>query len=303
MGNFSLRSGDSVGTWQSRAGSAEITVKNKLGSFPSAFEARKAIAKSGEQGVVTLENQRFAAYSVDDGAYLDDLDIGDTIKAAKGLPVIDFVNDSAESLGTGLEILPPTGADNGKVVRVFMSYDSVLDKAVMRTPKQLSTSDDLSRLRELGYTVMIDPTATKAEYLSAVYDPRTAGVLWFGHGGGGGVVTHDQQWLQPGDINPKWVSPQLKLMVFESCQVGKAADAWQQALPGAQLQAWDKNVRNYETTWFNSKNSKGGLADLIETQLGGERARSVYTPPSSGAGGLLGGLAAGAAGLAGQQRP
>ncbi|MGV3525448.1 MAG: hypothetical protein ACO1RX_14555 [Candidatus Sericytochromatia bacterium] len=91
-------------------------------------------------------------------------------------------------------------------------------------------------------------------------------------------------------------------MVFESCQVGKAADAWQQALPGAQLQAWDKNVANYETTWFNSKNGTGGLADLIETQLGGERARSVYTPPPGVLGGLLGGLSAGA-GMAVQQRP
>ncbi|MGV3525449.1 MAG: hypothetical protein ACO1RX_14560 [Candidatus Sericytochromatia bacterium] len=68
----------------------------------------------------SIFKQGFAAYSVDDGAYLDDLDIGDTVKAAKGLSV---------------------------------SYNCVLDKAVMRTPKQILTSDDLSCLRELGYTV------------------------------------------------------------------------------------------------------------------------------------------------------
>ena len=285
-----LKPGEKVASWDSALGQAEITVKKHLGHFPSQLDAHKAIAASGDAGVVTLEQGGIKAYTVDDGAYFDDLDIGDQPVASKGLSVLNFVSDAGEELRSGAEIRPPTGLDNGKVVHVMMSYDNLFDKAVLRTPKALSTADDVSRLCELGYSVSIDRSATVTDYLSALYDPRTAGVMWFGHAGGGQVPDHQGNWFSAGVIQPEAVSPNLKLMVFESCQVGKAQDAWNKALPGAHVQAWDQNVANYETTWFNSRNSEGGLANLIETRLGGDFGREIYTPrPNVGIGGMLGG--------------
>lgn len=296
MGNFALgrqlQPGDKVGTWNSTMGKADLTVKKEVGQgFPNVHEARKGIAATGEAGVVALDNNgKIRAYTVDDGAYVDDLDIGDKI-AGKAVGTLDFLNQEGESLVTTQEILPPLGKDNGKVVHAMSSLSSLKDKAALRTPNQLAQADDITRLRKMGYTVMIDNNPSKAEFQQALYDPRTAGIMWLGHGGGGGVVDYNHQWINPRDIDPKRVSPNMKMMLFQSCQVGKAQTQWEKLLPGAQVQAWDRNVMNGELIAYNMRDSK--LEKLIEDTLGGSFAQEVYTPPPGGLLGAMGGLAAG----------
>lgn len=276
MESFSLKSGQSVGSWDSKFGKAEISIKKPLGHFDTPLDALKAITQSGQAGVLKQEKGKIEAYTIDDGSHLDNLDVGQLPTIGKGLNVLDFVNQSGESIRKGIDILLPTGRDNGKKVHVFMSYTHLKDKIVMRTPKELSTSDDLNRLRQLGYTVLIDRKATQQAFADAVYDPRTAGVIWFGHGSQGQMASAEGPRMQAELIDRKKISPNLKLAVFESCQVGQAREAWQKALPGAKIQAWDNNVKNYQSTWFNMHNSQGGLADLIENHLGGEFAEKVY---------------------------
>ncbi len=300
MGNLHI--GSKIGSWDSRAGQADITVKRQLpGKFDNLNEARTAIAKSGEAGAIIMDGREIEAYIIDDGAYLDDLDIGDKPKASNGLAVFDFINDEAESINLGVEILPPRGPDNGKIVHVFMSYSSVMDKVSMRTPKQLSTADDLSRLQDLGYTVQIDRSATQAEFKAAAYDPHTAGILWFGHGGRGTVVDHNRQIVRSSDLNPQLVSPNLSLMIFESCQVGKDQSGWENSMPNALVHSWDRNVRNYESTYFNIHNGEGGLDNLIGDHLGGVRAQTTYQSPfpNAFAGGMMGKAFGGLLGAAG----
>ncbi len=85
----------------------------------------------------------------------------------------------------------------------------------------------------------------------------------------------------------------MKMMLFQSCQVGKSQGQWEHSLPGAKVEAWDKNVMNGEMMYYNINDNK--LESLIENTLGGSFAKEVYTPPSgvAGAVGSVAGLAAG----------
>lgn len=293
MGQFSvgrqLQPGDKVGTWNSAMGKADITVKKEVGQgFPNVHEARKGIATTGNAGVIAPDaSGKIRAYTIDDGSYVDDLDIGDKVDT-KALPTLDFLNQDGESLKLGKEILPPLGKDNGKIVHAMSSFTGK-DKAIMRAPNQLAQADDITRLRKMGYTVMVDNSATKTEFKDALYDSRTAGIMWLGHGGGGSVVDYNEDWIDPQDINPKLVSPNMKMMLFQSCQVGKSQGQWENSLPGAKVAAWDKNVMNGEMMYYNINDNK--LEALIENTLGGSFAKEVYTPPTAAS--ALGGMAAG----------
>jgi hypothetical protein len=279
MGVF--RTGQPAGTWISTAGEATLTIKKEVGrGYSDPLKAQQALVKTGEQGVITREGTQYHAYTIDDGAYLDDLNAGERI-TGKAANVLDFVGDEGATVAAGQQLYPPTGADNGKVFRVFQAYPSSLDRVTMAAPDRFFISDDIEKLQALGYTVVLDYNTDKSEMINALYDSRTAGFLFSGHGGGGYLGMADDQALGPQDIDPQRVSSQLKMAVFESCQTGRKQAEWEKALKGADVTAWNDNVTNGAMQYFNMRSSSPdtrALDTLIDKHLGGEFARTRFEP-------------------------
>lgn len=272
-----IQSGQKIGEWDSNFGKADITAKKKLGNqYPSQIEAHKAIVKSGEQGaIVKNEKGGYSAYTVDDGANFDDLDAGETFKVSaqgKAKGVVDFVGDDGASLTSGTIVKAPnkkTDRDlNVYFTRTF--HEKGLKGAhekMYTAPTKWMQGDEMSRLQDMGYTVILDNTATKADMQNALYDPKTAGWVNFGHGGAGGLSTYEDDFLFPNqwDVDPKKVSKNLKMSYMQSCQVGELHDQWQKALgPDVKIYDWDRSVSNFELWMVNGGNdfSFGSMFDI-----------------------------------------
>ena len=94
------------------------------------------------------------------------------------------------------------------------------------------------------------------------------------------MVDVNEKWIFPGFIDKKKVSKNLKMVVFEACQVGKMADEWKDQLNQADIVAWKKNVKNGVMQYFNSRSIRKNayaLDNLIEKNLGGDFAKTKYT--------------------------
>lgn len=140
--------------------------------------------------------------------------------------------------------------------------------------EQPGLMDDIAKLRANGYTVVVDPSGTKKEFQSAVYDSKTAGVYWTGHGYSGGVSTNDGG-MKASDIDNTKVSPNLRFVVFQSCNTGKDEKGWEKALK-TDVKAWDKITSTGEANDFTDPNNSAyeyifgdteELDDLIDDRL------------------------------------
>ena len=100
--------------------------------------------------------------------------------------------------------------------------------------------DDIAVLRDAGYTVVVDPQATRQDLLDAVTGRGEgveklvpAGIYWSAHGSeDGSVQTCDGGFVRPDDLEPERVDPGLRLMIFASCYVGSRSRTWRKALGG-----------------------------------------------------------------------
>lgn len=281
-----VQNGTRVGQWQSNFGKADITTTGEIGKgYPSAIEAHKAIAKTGSSGAIVKQNDSFHAYTVNDGAKLDDLDAGEKFKLTaqgKAAGVVDFIGDDGASLGNGTFVKAPTGLDKNETVYITRTMGAstglkgVFEDTIMSAPNRWMQQDDIARLQEKGYTVVVDNTATKAEIQAALYDPTTVGWINFGHGAIGAIVTHEEDFIFPEhDLDPSKMSPRLKMAYIQSCQVGEKHDAWQKAL-GAQTQIydWDRSVTNAEMMMVNG--GKGISFGTVLTQPGASTLLNPY---------------------------
>ncbi len=262
-----IQNGSRLGEWKSRFGTAEIQAREKIGSgYSDPLEAHKAIVQSGKQGAIVLEGYAtFAAYAIEDGAALDDLNLGETVEG-KASAVVDFVGSDGASLERGIYVEPPTGKDNGKNVHFMRALDrpnqnvvrQFLDNAILGAPNRLLQTDEKALLRAKGYTVVVDNTATSREIVQALYDPRTSGLVFLGHGGGGKLSTagnsvFNPKWLGPQNIDPSKVSPNLRMAYFQSCSVGKQEAAWQKVLgPQTEIFSWSRYATNLDLFLANS---------------------------------------------------
>lgn len=282
----SIQNGTRVGQWDSNFGKADITTTGAIGKgYPSAIEAHKAIAKSGTQGaIVKQEDGSFDAYKVADGARLDDLDAGEKFQLTaqgKAAGVVDFIGDDGASLSNGTIVKAPKGADKNETVYFTRTMGAstglkgLYEDTVMAAPNHWMQSDDIARLQEKGYTVVVDNTATKAEIQAALYDPTTVGWVNFGHGAIGAIVTHEEDFIFPDyDITPEKVSQKLKLAYIQSCQVGEKHEAWQKALgPQTKIYDWDRSVTNAEVMMVN-----GGKGISFGSVLTAPGASTVLNP-------------------------
>lgn len=255
-----IQNGSRLGEWDSRFGKADIKAGEKIGGgYSDQLAAHKAIVQAGKQGaIVREEGGKFSAYAVDDGATFDDLNLGEKVNG-KAQAVVDFVGSDGASLEGGKYVEAPIGKDNGKTVHFMRAlggedkdWKGRLVDGILSTPNRFLQTDEKAMLRAKGYTVVVDNTATTQDIKQALYDPRTAGMVYLGHGGEGGLATYGYGWLDPQDVNPARVSPNLRMAYFQACQVGKEQAAWQEALgPETEVFSWSRNATNLDVMLAN----------------------------------------------------
>lgn len=104
-------------------------------------------------------------------------------------------------------------------------------------------NDDIEVLRNAGYTVVVDPQATREDFLAnakgegeGVQGLIPAGFYWSAHGhADGGIECCDGGVVYPTDLDPSTVSPGLRLAIFGACYVGARSVTWRNALGGRPL--------------------------------------------------------------------
>ncbi|MBI5490063.1 MAG: hypothetical protein HY905_22205 [Deltaproteobacteria bacterium] len=195
---------------------------------------------------------------------------------------------AAQGIGTGKSFLFLFG---------FKIHSDRDQGFLQRETEQIN--DDIEVLRNAGYKVVVDPQATRQDFLDAVAGNGEgvqglvpAGVYWSAHGGeDGSVETCDGGHVVPEDLDPAKVSPGLRLMVFASCYVGSRSRKWRDALGGKPLVVgWGRPVTIDRAVEFlqSRADTETDLDDLIrryiltDTPIPGE-AGTAYAPVADAA--------------------
>lgn len=181
--------------------------------------------------------------------------------------------------GSGDQIkYPPTGKGNGdgKTVYFFSGYTATEKDQDMRAKEDPHLVDDIQKLRANGYTVIVDPSGSKAEMKTAVENQNTAGIYWTGHGySDGDVQTSDGGFMSPSDFDAAKASKNLRFCVFQSCNTGVTESDWEKAL-GTDVRAWNRTTSTSEANDFATPDSEvyeavfgdtEELDDLIDDRL------------------------------------
>jgi hypothetical protein len=138
--------------------------------------------------------------------------------------------------------------------------------------------DDIQVLRQAGYKVVVDPQATRQDFIDAVAGSGEgvaglvpAGIYWSAHGSeDGSVQTCDGGHVVPEDLDPAKTSAGLKLMIFASCYVGSRAKKWRAALGGRPMVVgWGQPVTIDRAVEFlqSRADTETDLDDLIARYL------------------------------------
>jgi len=171
----------------------------------------------------------------------------------------------------------PTGAGvgSGQAFLFLFGYKSAGERDRAMLAQELAEiDDDITVLRGAGYTVVVDPQATREDLLEAaagqgagVEGLTPAGFYWSSHGGAdGSLECCDGASVRPEDVDPATVSPGLRLAVLGACYVGAYAPAWRTALGGHPLVAgWGRPVTIDRAVDFLEvgRQADVGLDDLI----------------------------------------
>jgi hypothetical protein len=174
-----------------------------------------------------------------------------------------------------------------------------LDQQLLQR-EQAAIQDDIEVLRGAGYTVVVDPQATKEEFLQALYGQGEgaagllpAGVVWSAHGyPDGAIETCDGGAIRPEDVEAAKVSPALKLLIFSACYTGARSGTWRRAAGGRPLVVgWGRPVSFDRAVDFLTPDpeSETDLDDLIARYLlrdapipGDGAAAFGLVPPAAG---------------------
>lgn len=286
-----LIKGQSVGSWSSNFGQADLTVQKEIGN---GYASREAAAKAayGQQSVLTQEGDgKFHAYAIDDGAYGDNLNLGERVSLKTGIPnvrVLDVVGEDNYQLVAEQKVLPPIGEDNGKAVYFVRNDGAKTGLSVLMQINNAGYSglnpeshwdEEIKQIRKKGYTVIVDPRVTESEMRQAFYDPRTAGVVYFGHGSKGlaaidGDDGKSRVAFEPSSLDSSKVSPHLKFVYWQSCSTNSEQSAWEKVLNGAASYGWKRRVITNEVMAANqpwlygvlglaTRDGNGGRLDKI----------------------------------------
>ena len=144
----------------------------------------------------------------------------------------------------------------------------------MLARERAEIDDDIEVLRNAGYTVVVDPQATREDFLQTIYGEGEqvpglipAGFYWSAHGHDDGAIECcDGSLVRPIDVEAARVSAGLKLVVFGACYTGAFARTWRDALGGRPLVVgWGRPVTIDRAVAFLQTNpdTDTDLDDLI----------------------------------------
>jgi len=167
--------------------------------------------------------------------------------------------------------------------------------------------DDVQLLRNAGYTVVVDPQATREDFINTVTGQGEgvtglipAGFYWSAHGHyDGGLECCDGGMINPADIDTTKVSPGLRVAILGACYVGSRSKTWQKALGGKVLVVgWGRPVTIDRAVDFLAPDdaTSTDLDDLVKRWLLTDEALPIEaedarTPAPASSLGKLGDLA------------
>ena len=111
--------------------------------------------------------------------------------------------------------------------------------------------DDVETLRNAGYTVVVDPQATREDFIATVNGTGEgaaglvpAGFYWSAHGNeDGSIECCDGGTVAPADVSADKLAAGLRLAIFGACYVGSRSRTWRNALGGkALVVGWGRPV-------------------------------------------------------------
>lgn len=138
------------------------------------------------------------------------------------------------------------GIGTGKAFFFLFGFKiaSEIDQGMLKREME-QINDDIEVLRNAGYTVIVDPQASREDFTATLYSQGAgegvaglipAGFYWSAHGhADGGIETCDGSLVHPPDVDTSKVSPGLRLAIFGACYVGSRSTTWKKALGGKTL--------------------------------------------------------------------
>jgi hypothetical protein len=188
-----------------------------------------------------------------------------------------------------------SGIGDGKAVFFLFGFrrSAKIDQEMMARELE-HIQDDIEVLRNAGYTVVVDPQATKSEFVEAVTGAgegaaglAPAALYWSAHGhADGGLDCCDGARILPADLDPEKVSASLRVAILAACYVGAHSRTWKKALGGHPLVVgWGRPVTIDRAVAFldADPDTETDLDDLIrryllaDTPLPGEQS-NAYSP-------------------------
>ena len=138
--------------------------------------------------------------------------------------------------------------------------------------------DDVETLRNAGYTVIVDPQATRDDFVTTVSGTGEgaaglvpAGFYWSAHGNeDGSIECCDGGLVRPDDVAADKLAAGLRLAIFGACYVGARSRTWRKALGGqALVVGWGQPVTIDRAVDFLQPNPETttDLDDLIARWL------------------------------------
>ena len=148
---------------------------------------------------------------------------------------------------------------NGKTLYFYFGFKpDEKDKGLLaqEAPK---VEDDIKRAARSGFKVVYGKQASRQDFLDALYDPRSAGLYWSGHGYmNGNVQSSSRETIGPEDVDKTRVNPKLQFVILAACGSGLAAKKWKAVLPAkANCEGWTEITTTKETIDFTTDSLPG----------------------------------------------
>jgi hypothetical protein len=147
-----------------------------------------------------------------------------------------------------------SGIGTGKAFFFLFGFKiaSEIDQGMLKREME-QIDDDIEVLRNAGYTVVVDPQASREDFMATLYSEGAgegvaglipAGFYWSAHGhADGGIETCDGSLVHANEVDTSKVNPGLRLAIFGACYVGARSTTWKKALGGkALIVGWGRPV-------------------------------------------------------------
>ncbi len=187
-----------------------------------------------------------------------------------------FPAQSKRDLGHTFFLAPTkTGNGDGKTFYIISGFDtgSVKENKMFRD-EAYELLDDIQKLRDNGYSVIIVSKGTSENFKQALYDQRTAGIYFTGHGSPNAIKANDGP-IYPSSLDSKKASKNLRFCVLASCSTGQSEQKWEAAMK-TDVIAWDQKISQSTSEDFANQDSslynfifgdREELDDLVEDRL------------------------------------